>query len=67
MLTSSESTDTVLCHVHSVIKAAVIIGHGTGKNVFIQRKPVIESVYPIRVKIIQFTMGLTYVICNNNT
>jgi hypothetical protein len=52
---------------NSDIKTAVIIGHETGKNVFIPRKPVIESVYPLRVRIIKFTMGLNYVMCNNNT
>jgi hypothetical protein len=47
---------------NSVIKATVITGHETGKNIFIPIKPVKESVCPFKVKIIKFTMGLGYVI-----
>jgi len=46
---------------NSVIKATVITGHETGKNVCIPIKPVIGSAYPFRVKIIKFTLELSYV------
>jgi hypothetical protein len=41
-----------------VIKAIVITGHETGKNVFIPIKPVKESVCPFKVKIIKFKWDL---------